>query len=162
MNIEDKLLTLYKYIAENRIPKSCLKTVPVIGDLLGELPSKTDANGMLVLVTQESQKNQKKIIKKIDYIISEEANKKPLILVVGGGNSEEILILNSELDIGEKHKVETESLIGGSGVNYVMRLLTHGYDVFPILPIGKDAIGKEIRKNIFKNCTFNQGFKTGY
>ena len=152
MNIEEKLLTLCKYIDERSIPQSGLSTIPVIGDLLGGLASKADADGMLVLIDQQSSKNQKKIIKKIDYIITEKGNKKPLILVVGGGNSEEILILNSELDIGKKHKVKTESLFGGSGVNYVMRLLTQGYDVFPILPIGKDAIGRKIRKNILKTA----------
>jgi len=159
MNIREKLLTLYKYIEENRIPQSGLKTIPIISDLIEELASKADVDGLLQLVAQQSSNNQNDILEKIDYIISEEGNKKPLILVIGGGNSEEILKLESELVIGSKHKVETESLFGGSGVNYLMRLLTFGYDVFPILPIGKDTSGRNIRKIILKTARSNNSSK---
>ncbi len=155
MNIEEKLLTLYKYIEQNRIPQSALKTIPGIANSLEELASKADVDGLLELIAQESSNNRNAILEKIDYIISEVRNKKPLILVIGGGNPEEILKLDSELVIGSKHKVETESLFGGSGVNYLMRLLTFGYDVFPILSIGKDTSGRMIRKRILKTARSN-------
>nr|WP_320013499.1 carbohydrate kinase family protein [uncultured Desulfobacter sp.] len=80
------------------------------------------------------------------------------ILTIGSGNSEDILCLppSSKIEIGSKHKVETEEHLGGSGVNYSMRLLSCGYDVFPILSIGYDSIGKHIKKELLKTARSNE------
>jgi len=156
MNITEKIFVLRELVNDEKISKFTLKAIPVIGDALEELNNSTDLEGIVDVVAQQSSNTQNQILKKINYIISETANNKPLIVVIGGGNSEEILKLDTELDIGSKHKVETESLFGGSGVNYLMRLMSIGYDVFPILPIGKDNIGRIIRKNILNTARSNR------
>lgn len=158
MNITEKIKQLYKYTEEKRIPQSALKAVPFVGDSLEELIYGGDVEEILEIVSKQTLDKQNIILEKIDYIINEEKNKKPLIFAIGGGNSEDILKLDSEtiLEIGDKHKVETQELFGGSGVNHSMRLLSTGYDVFPILTIGQDSIGKNIRKSLLKTARLNK------
>ncbi len=71
--------------------------------------------------------------------------KTPLILAIGGGNSENILSVENDISFGNKHFAEVTELYGGSAVNYAMRLLCAGLDVFPILTIGNDEVGKKIQ-----------------
>jgi len=72
-------------------------------------------------------------------------NNRPLILAIGGGNSENILSVDNNIVFGNKHLSEVTELFGGSGINYAMRLLCAGFDVFPILTIGNDEIGRKIQ-----------------
>lgn len=158
MNITNTIKKLYKYIEERRIPQSALKAVPFIGSSLEELVYGGEIEEILKIVAEQTSDNQSKILEKIDFIINEEKNNHPLIIAVGGGNSEDILKLDLDkmLEIGAKHKVETQELFGGSGVNHSMRLISTGHDVFPILTIGQDSIGKNIRKNLLKVARLNK------
>ena len=75
------------------------------------------------------------------------------VLTVGGANGEYTLRLNkdgfrSTLERGEKHEVRAESLLGGSGVNYTLKLLSCGIPTLPILAIGNDELGREIKAKI--------------
>lgn len=82
------------------------------------------------------------------------------ILVIGSGNAETVLDLDSDLVLGQKHNVKRVELYGGSGVNYALRLLRHGGTrVLPILSVGTDAIGVNIRNALLDTMasTMTQG-----
>ena len=48
------------------------------------------------------------------------------IITVGSGNVEYILEHDGEVELGKKHIIDSYELIGGSCVNYSLRLLTTG------------------------------------
>ncbi len=70
------------------------------------------------------------------------------ILVVGSGNAEYIINLDQELHQDQKYVVKYHELLGGSGVNYSLRLLHAGIPVYPILSVGRDAFGERIKNEI--------------
>ena len=72
------------------------------------------------------------------------------IITVGSGNVEYILQHNGEVELGKKHLIDSHELIGGSCVNYSLRLLTVGTNVFPIPFVGKDRDGQKIRDEMLK------------
>ncbi len=72
------------------------------------------------------------------------------IVVVGGANIEYILKSKENIVRGSKNFVDVEEFIGGSGVNYTMRLLSVGSPVYPILFVGNDDNGMKIHKTILE------------
>ena len=70
------------------------------------------------------------------------------IVVIGGANLEYIIKSDREIEYGGKNSVDIEELYGGSGVNYTLRLLHTGEPVYPILLVGNDHAGKQIRDAI--------------
>jgi len=74
-------------------------------------------------------------------------NRSPIV-AIGSGAFERILRCDGLLQLGSKHVVQQEESLGGSGLNYTLRLLAAGTEVLPILPIGNDPLGKLIRQNI--------------
>lgn len=69
------------------------------------------------------------------------------VIIFGSANKEYVLQCE-DLVLGNKHTVVAEELLGGSGINYTLRLLAAGYEVMPILPIGNDQIGHNIRNEL--------------
>lgn len=78
------------------------------------------------------------------------------IVTIGSGNIEYVMQLGGEFRIGKKNQVDSTELLGGSCINYSLRLMNAGFDVFPIPSIGKDLIGLSIQ-----NKLLNTGFKNG-
>ncbi len=72
------------------------------------------------------------------------------IIAIGSGNIENIIELKGEMLIGEKHQVYTHEYLGGSCVNYSLRLMSMGEHVFPIPLIGKDRLGIRIQNALFE------------
>ena len=72
------------------------------------------------------------------------------IITIGSGNIEHILEYEGEIQLGRKHIVTTYEFFGGSCINYSLRLISSGMDVFPIPFIGKDRFGHDIRKYLVK------------
>jgi len=72
------------------------------------------------------------------------------IITVGSGNVEYILHHNGEVELGKKHVINAHELIGGSCVNYSLRLLNVGTHVFPVPLVGKDPNGRKIRNEVLK------------
>lgn len=71
------------------------------------------------------------------------------VLVVGGANIEYIYKQNTNIKIEIKQGYSSKSIeYGGSGLNYTLRLLTAGINVFPIFPIGNDKEGVAIIEKI--------------
>jgi sugar/nucleoside kinase (ribokinase family) len=78
------------------------------------------------------------------------------IVTIGSGNIEYVMRLSGEFRIGKKNQVNSTELLGGSCINYSLRLLNAGFDVFPIPSVGKDLIGRSIQ-----NKLSDAGFKNG-
>jgi sugar/nucleoside kinase (ribokinase family) len=75
------------------------------------------------------------------------------ILVVGSGNAEYIINLDQKWHQDQKYVVKYHELLGGSGVNYTLRLLHAGIPVYPILSVGRDEFGQRIKNEIL-SCKF--------
>jgi sugar/nucleoside kinase (ribokinase family) len=86
---------------------------------------------------------------------SSHKNKQPII-TIGSGNIEYILMCEGEIELGRKHLIKPIELIGGSCVNYTMRLICAGYNVFPIPLIGNDQNGLKIRKQVVNAARLHQ------
>jgi sugar/nucleoside kinase (ribokinase family) len=70
------------------------------------------------------------------------------VIAVGSGAFENVLLCEGKLQLGKKHIVGQEESLGGSGLNYTLRLLAAGCEVLPILPVGNDPLGQLIRTSI--------------
>lgn len=81
------------------------------------------------------------------------------ILAVGSGVGENVLTVNGDVQLGEKHITQRYELMGGSGLNYTLRLSCTGHIVMPILSIGKDFLGHKIQREISKTLNDNQLFQ---
>ncbi len=73
------------------------------------------------------------------------------IVVIGGANLEYLVTSDHEIVPNTKNSVTMEELYAGSGLNYTLRLLRAGEAVFPILFVGDDYIGHQI-KGIVSNA----------
>ncbi len=77
--------------------------------------------------------------------INQELQAKKYVLVVGGANIEYLYKQKTKMKLRVKQGYDEKTTeYGGSGLNYTLRLLNTGVDVFPILPIGNDNNGKRI------------------
>ena len=78
------------------------------------------------------------------------------IIAIGSGNIENILELTGEIQIGHKHQVKIHEYLGGSCVNYSLRLISVGEHVFPIPLIGDDRLGIRIQNALFEKSNDNK------
>jgi sugar/nucleoside kinase (ribokinase family) len=74
------------------------------------------------------------------------------ILVIGSAYKEHILQLDNEMLPGEKNIIECHDLLGGSGIDYTLRLINAGFLTIPILSVGNDKLGHEIRNEIISSA----------
>jgi sugar/nucleoside kinase (ribokinase family) len=72
------------------------------------------------------------------------------IIAIGSGNIEHILTAEGAVRLGHKHAVDAVELLGGSCINYFLRLISAGFDTFPIPQIGRDDIGMRIQKGLIR------------
>jgi len=70
------------------------------------------------------------------------------VIAIGSGAIESIVRCDAPLQIGRKQIVQQEESLGGSGLNYTLRLLAAGHPVLPILPVGNDGRGRLIRDSV--------------
>lgn len=77
-----------------------------------------------------------------------DSKKSSPVIAIGSGNIETILEHDGEIQLGRKHVVRTHELLGGSCINYSIRLITEGKPVFPIPFIGDDQFGYDIQKTL--------------
>ncbi len=78
------------------------------------------------------------------------------IVVIGGANIEYIIKSKKDIIQGSKNFVDIEELYGGSGVNYTLRLLHVGENVYPILFVGDDHAGHNIQQQIAATLITNK------
>jgi len=74
--------------------------------------------------------------------------KQGYILVVGSAYGENVLQLKSKMIAGQKHNIVCHELLGGSGLDYTLRLINASIPAFPILPLGSDKLGHYIQEEI--------------
>lgn len=74
------------------------------------------------------------------------------IIAVGSGNMEHILTAEGAVRLGHKHAVSAVELLGGSCINYFLRLVSAGFETFPIPQVGNDNIGIRLQKRLIQMC----------
>ena len=72
----------------------------------------------------------------------------PPVIIIGSGNVEYILEYDGEIQPGRKHIVKAYDFFGGSCLNYSLRLINTGKNVFPIPFLGNDYFGYDIQKKL--------------
>lgn len=148
LKLYDKIKDKFYKLPKNRILRASALFAPIVGASIAELISTGDTEKILQEVRKITEEQSERLLRQLDYL-TEECTKAP-IAVIGSGNLE--LLLHSPRDgrvvLGEKHSVKVDSLWGGSGVNFTIRLLSVGRPVLPILPIADDHAGKQIIKAI--------------
>jgi sugar/nucleoside kinase (ribokinase family) len=77
-------------------------------------------------------------------------NFRPPVITIGSGNIEHVLDIHGELNLGRKHIAMNHSFLGGSCINYTLRLLETGESVYPIPLVGNDPSGKSIRDTLIR------------
>ncbi len=146
--IREQITKLFELLEEHRISNAAIKLIPYVGDAIDEVLHGGSVEELIAEVADQSESRQEEIIRRLDALIKQSEKHSPIVVCVGGGNAEEILKLDEDMVIGDKHSVVAEELIGGSGVNHALRLINAGFDVFPILAIGNDRIGRSIRDEL--------------
>ena len=72
----------------------------------------------------------------------------PPIIVLGSGNGDFVLTHSTPITMGTKNFVDSEQLLGGSGLNASARLLAAGFNAAPILSVGPDRLGEMVRDHL--------------
>lgn len=72
----------------------------------------------------------------------------PPIVVLGSGNGDFVLTHSVPISMGTKNFVDSEQLLGGSGLNASARLLAAGFNTTPILSVGPDRLGEMVRDHL--------------
>ena len=75
-----------------------------------------------------------------------------IILTVGSCSGESVLTTPGDIRIGDKHRIERHELLGGSGLNYALRLLRAGFPALPLLSVGDDRLGHFIQQELLQAC----------
>lgn len=145
---ENIIRKFFNYCREKRIPRAMLKSIPYVGASFDELVYGGDLELLIRHIHAETIEKQNEIIDNLNALMEPVAEKTVPIVVFGSGNSEHVLYHEGDLELGFKYPVKSIELFGGGGVNYTLRLLAAGHEVFPILSIGKDRIGYAIQQKL--------------
>ena len=131
-----------------RVPRSAVLAWPELGERLSAYIYGGRSDELLAAGREMSAQRQSELAVDLHRIAQFSPAEEPTLLTVGTANAENILNLPGDFQVGKKHLVEVDELYGGGGVNHSLRLLTAGYDVFPVLPVGDDSIGHQIRDRL--------------
>lgn len=158
-NRRERITAFVDFIKKHRVDQGAVLSIPIIGPALHKIFYGESLDEIIDTITNESQATQAQILHKIESIFSDQTSEptkiSEAILIVGSGNAEEISICEEPITLGTKHRVQKVHQLGGSALNYSMRLLALGYDVYPILTIGNDRIGKFIKNELSKKAANN-------
>lgn len=146
--LEDTLRRFWNFYQERRVTKAILAAIPVIGESLVIMVEGGTIEDLIKESQGKTTQQQQEIVSKLETIMEQIVEHPRHILTVGGGNGEYLLRLDGDLQIGGKHIVTCHEFLGGSGVNYTLRLANAGFPVLPILSIGKDRLGHNVREEI--------------
>ncbi|MBU7036396.1 MAG: carbohydrate kinase family protein [Theionarchaea archaeon] len=145
--INDSLRKFWKFCQQKRLDQAAIRAIPYIGPSICDIVyggTEKDLKN-LIEVLNLTIEQQNEIISKLESVM-----KPPLecILVIGSGYVEYLLELHGDFELGRKHVVTCHEFIGGSGINHTLRLIHAGFPALPILSIGKDQLGQNIREKI--------------
>jgi len=150
MNVADTVKEFVAYCKRHRVDRAVIKGIPYVGSSLDEMFHGGEVQAVIQAAAAESAARQEEIIRLLREIMGKGAAASTPLIAIGSGNGESVLKCGGRISIGHKHQVEIMDLFGGSGVNHTLRLLSAGYEVFPIIPVGGDRLGHNIREAILE------------
>lgn len=165
-NIVRKSITVIQDIEAKRVVKAAMKLLlpSNIEGAISVLLDKDDFNGIETKLKRsvEEQRELKQvlysIIELLEGLLYRDKEAFKPIIAVGGANAEIILESgeHADLSFGEKHTVIQHNHIGGSAVNFSSWLLNDKKFVVPVLVIGADQVGKNIRDCLVEKTDKNR------
>jgi sugar/nucleoside kinase (ribokinase family) len=150
--VEDTLQRFWHFCQQRRLPQAVLEAIPYIGPSIKETIYGGDIEDLIEEIRKETSQHRQEINSKLEVIMKSMPEHPTGILVIGGGNAEHVFNLKGGFRLGRKHMVVCHEVIGGSGVNYTMRLIHAGFPVFPVLSIGRDRLGFGVREKILTSA----------
>jgi sugar/nucleoside kinase (ribokinase family) len=105
-------------------------------------------------LNQQTEDVKQTVIDALEDVL-EHSPPQSFVVAVGSGNTEHLLELDEDVKFGQKHIVRASQHIGGSGVNYSMRLINQEVPVLPVLSITNDEPGAAIQKRLADAATKN-------
>jgi sugar/nucleoside kinase (ribokinase family) len=151
-HVEDTLQRFWRFCQQRHLPQAVLEAIPYIGPSIKETIYGGDIEDLVEEIRKETSQHRQEINSKLEVIMKSMLEHPTGILVIGSGNAEHVFSLEGDFRLGQKHMVACHEVIGGSGVNYTMRLINAGFPVFPILSIGRDRLGLGIREKILTSA----------
>jgi len=121
-----------------------------IGGAIHEWMFGDDLEKLIELLHKESETRQDEIIKMLEELMALRTDARKPIIAIGSGYGEIIVESHDEITLGNKHTIRLHNLIGGSGLNFALRLMASNNLSLPILPIGNDKVGRDIRQEVVK------------
>lgn len=145
-DLDRAITTFYQACATRRVPRAAVLAWPELGERLKDMVYAGQLEALKAAARRASPERQRALQGELPQLSLFTPRSDPALLTVGAGNAEHLLRLPGDFKVDMKHLVEIEEMFGGGGVNHSLRLLSAGFDVFPILPVGHDANGEQIRQ----------------
>jgi sugar/nucleoside kinase (ribokinase family) len=146
--LRDVLIELKDFLVAHRIDRALLSAIPSVGTSLDILIYGDDVEKLVKSLHDQTEARQLEIVAMIREILKQHRDVSKTIVAIGSGNAENILKCKCDVEWGSKHQVSIRHEYGGSAVNVSTRLLSMGYDVYPVITIGRDRLGTQIRHRI--------------
>lgn len=147
-NVIETVKKFYEFVRARRIDRAVLRSIPTIGPTIEALIYGGDSDELIEKIAALTEAQRKIALVEFEALMEKPVNVEQHIIAIGSGNGDLAMVHDSSVVMGSKNFVEMIQYIGGSGVNYTMRLLSAGYDVIPILSIGEDHLGELVRAEI--------------
>jgi len=144
---EETIRRFVTFFKQRNLPRAILKDIPHIGNTLESLIF-DDQTQLLFEITKKTHEKLEEALPYLEKLMKKNAGEDESILVIGSGVAENVLTTESKIKMDQKHIVKRFELLGGSGLNYTFRLAQTGHPAFPILSVGKDALGLKIQKEV--------------
>ncbi len=151
-NVAERVKKFYELVRARRIDGAIVLAIPIVGSALYELIKGGKLDKLIEEVAALNESQRQITLIEFEALMAKLDNAKQHIIAIGSGNGDLVMVHDSSVVMGSKNFVEMTQNIGGSGVNYTMRLLSAGYDVIPILSIGKDHLGELVRGEILSKA----------
>ncbi|MDO8587091.1 MAG: carbohydrate kinase family protein [Armatimonadota bacterium] len=146
-NLRQTLIRVADGIRNHRITKAALEaTWPGLATLLcgDQIEQKIDE----FIAKHEDQHEE--ILGLLRKVLENANHDSPgdYVIAIGSSNIEYVLWVD-KVEVGLKHSIrEAAEYVGGSGLNYVSRMLSCGMRAYPVLSTGEDERGEKIRQHI--------------
>jgi len=154
--LDDSVRRFWSFCQKRHLPQAVLQGIPYIGPSIRTIIyDDGTVEDLIKQVECQNTQQQQEILSRLEAIIEQMVGPPGYILVVGSGNGERVLQFDGVLQLGRKYMSSCHEFLGGSGVNYTLRLINAGFPVFPIVSIGKDRLGHIIREEILVSARKN-------
>lgn len=134
-----------------KVGKPFLLAIPNFGAALAEFVY-GDQESEISKNIKISIEQNKELLEKVIEIIDSFNHSRGNIIAIGSGNGDTYMRHDHPVLMGSKNFVTTTQYVGGSGVNYTLRLISSGFDVIPILSIGNDFLGELVKRELLEHA----------